>query len=74
MPESDAYSIKEVDIPKGFAATYKQSGYVFTVTNTATLVQTVSRCAAMPLGIVSDTCRVMRKQKTMEPKGSIVFL
>ena len=27
MPESDAYSVKEVDIPKGFTATYKQSGY-----------------------------------------------
>ena len=40
MPESDAYSIKEVDVPKGFTATYKQKGYVFTVTNTSTLIQT----------------------------------
>ena len=40
MPESDAYSIKEVDVPKGFTATYKQEGYVFTVTNTSTLIQT----------------------------------
>ena len=40
MPESDAYSIKEVEVPKGFTATYQQSGYVFTVTNTATLPQT----------------------------------
>lgn len=40
MPESDAYSIEEVDVPKGFTATYKQNGYVFTVTNTPTLIQT----------------------------------
>ena len=40
MPESDAYSIKEVDIPKGFSATYTQNGYVFTVTNSSTLIQT----------------------------------
>ena len=40
MPESDAYSIKEIDVPKGFTATYKQNGYVFTVTNTSTLIQT----------------------------------
>ena len=40
MPESDAYSIKEVNIPKGFTATYKQKAYVFTVTNTSTLIQT----------------------------------
>ena len=40
MPESDAYSIKEVNVPKGFTATYKQNGYVFTVTNTSTLIQT----------------------------------
>lgn len=40
MPESDAYSIKEVNVPKGFTATYKQEGYLFTVTNTSTLIQT----------------------------------
>ncbi len=40
MPESDAYSIKEVNIPKGFTATYSKTGYVFTVTNTSTLIQT----------------------------------
>ena len=40
MPESDAYSIKEVDVPKGYTATYSQKGYVFTVTNTSTLIQT----------------------------------
>ena len=40
MPESDGYSIREVNIPHGFTATYRQSGYVFTVTNTASLIQT----------------------------------
>ena len=40
MPESDAYGIKEVEVPKGFTASYKQNDYVFTVTNTSTLIQT----------------------------------
>ena len=40
MPESDAYSIVEVNVPKGFTATYSKSGYVFTVTNTSALAQT----------------------------------
>lgn len=40
MLESDAYSIKEVNVPKGFTATYKQKDYVFTVTNTSSLIQT----------------------------------
>jgi hypothetical protein len=40
MPKSDAYSILEVNVPKGFTATYSQNGYVFTVTNSASLIQT----------------------------------
>ena len=40
MPQSDAYSIQEVNIPQGFTATYQQNGYEFTVTNTASLAQT----------------------------------
>ncbi len=40
LPKSDGYSIKEVNVPKGFTATYSKSGYVFTVTNTSTLIQT----------------------------------
>lgn len=40
MPESDAYSVEEIDVPRGFTATYSQTGYVFTVTNTSTLIQT----------------------------------
>lgn len=40
MPESDGYSIKETNVPKGFTATYSKNGYVFTVTNTPALAQT----------------------------------
>ena len=40
LPESDAYSIREVNIPRGFTATYERRGYVFIVTNTANLVDT----------------------------------
>lgn len=40
MPESDSYSIKEINVPKGFTATYSQNGYEFTVTNSASLIQT----------------------------------
>ncbi len=40
MPESDAYSVKETDVPKGYTDSYQQNGYVYTVTNTSTLIQT----------------------------------
>lgn len=40
LPESDGYRIKEVNVPKGFTATYGQAGFEFTVTNTASLAQT----------------------------------
>ena len=53
MPESDAYSIKEVNVPKGFTATYQQSGYVFTVTNTATLAQTGQLIWPIPVLAIS---------------------
>lgn len=53
MPESDGYSIKEIDIPKGFTATYKQNGYVFTVTNTSTLIQTGQLIWPIPVLAVS---------------------
>lgn len=53
MPESDAYSIKEVNVPKGFTATYKQNGYVFTVTNTSTLIQTGQLIWPIPVLAVS---------------------
>ena len=53
MPESDAYSIKEVDVPKGFTATVKRNGYVFTVTNTSTLIQTGQLMWPIPVLAVS---------------------
>ena len=53
MPESDAYSIKEVNVPKGFTATYTKSGYVFTVTNTSTLAQTGQLMWPIPILAVS---------------------
>lgn len=37
---SDKYSIKEVNIPKGYTASYKVNGHIFTVTNTDTLAFT----------------------------------
>ena len=49
MPESDAYYIREVDVPKGFTATYSQKGYTFTVTNTSSLVQTGQLVWPIPL-------------------------
>ena len=53
MPESDAYSVKEVDVPKGFTATYKQQDYVFTVTNTSTLIQTGQLIWPIPVLAIS---------------------
>ena len=53
MPESDEYRIKEVDVPKGFTATYKQNGYEFTVTNSSTLIQTGQLVWPLPVLAVS---------------------
>jgi hypothetical protein len=53
MPESDAYSIKEIEVPKGFTETYSNSGYVFTVTNTATLPETGQLIWPIPVLAVS---------------------
>lgn len=40
MPESDAYSVVEINVPNGFTPTYSHNGYEFTVTNTASLIET----------------------------------
>jgi hypothetical protein len=40
LPESDGYSVKEINVPKGYTPTYAQKGHEFTVTNTASLAQT----------------------------------
>ena len=58
MPESDAYSIIEVDVPKGFTATYSQSGYVFTVTNTASLAQTGQLIWPIPVLAMAGLCLI----------------
>ena len=40
IPESDEYSVKEINIPDQYTPTYRQEGNTFIVTNTKTLVQT----------------------------------
>lgn len=40
IEKSDKYSIKEINIPKGYKASYKVDGFVYTVTNTDTLAYT----------------------------------
>ena len=72
MPESDAYSIIEVDVPKGFTATYKQSGYVFTVINTSSLIQTGQLIWPIPLlaflGIllIAGGCVLLQKKRNRD--------
>lgn len=58
MPESDAYSIVEVNIPKGFTATYNQKGYTFTVTNTASLAQTGQLVWPIPVLAMAGLCLI----------------
>ena len=49
MHHFPAYTIQEVNVPGGFTATYRQNGYVFTVTNTSTLIQTGQLLWPIPL-------------------------
>lgn len=58
MPESDAYSILEVNVPKGFTATYSKKGYVFTVTNTASLAQTGQLIWPIPVLALTGLCLI----------------
>ena len=73
MPESDAYSVKEVDVPKGFTATVKQNGYVFTVTNTLSLVQTGQLMWPIPvlaiIGMLLISAGIALLQKKREPNA-----
>jgi hypothetical protein len=69
MPESDAYSIKEVNVPKGFTATYKQNGYTFTVTNTSTLIQTGQLTWPIPILAVSGMLLLMVGIMLVQKKG-----
>lgn len=50
--ERDDYSVKEVNVPKGYKATYKQSDFTFTVTNTSTLAQTGQLNWPIPILII----------------------
>ena len=58
MPESDAYSILEENVPKGFTATYSQNGYVFTVTNTGALAQTGQLIWPIPVLAMAGLCLI----------------
>ena len=58
MPESDVYSIVEVNIPEGFTATYSQSGYVFTVTNSTSLIQTGQLIWPIPVLTMAGLCLI----------------
>lgn len=58
MPESDAYSILEVNIPEGFTATYSQRGYVFTVTNSPALIQTGQLVWPIPVLALAGLCLI----------------
>lgn len=58
MPESDTYSIVEVNVSKGFTATYSQSGYEFTVTNTASLAQTGQMLWPIPVLAMTGLCLI----------------
>ena len=58
MPESDVYSIVEVNVPKGFTATYSQNGYVFTVTNSASLIQTGQLIWPIPVLALAGLCLI----------------
>lgn len=49
MPVSDAYSVKEIDAPKGYMPLYAQDGYDFTVYNMSVLIQTGQRIWPIPV-------------------------
>ena len=40
QPKSDAWSVKEINVPKGYTVSYQKNGFVYTVTNISTLIQT----------------------------------
>lgn len=53
LPESDSYSVREIDAPEGYHVSYQQDGYVFIVTNTSGLVQTGQLIWPIPVLAVS---------------------
>lgn len=40
LRSDEEWSVREIDIPKGYTVSYKQHGYIFTVTNVSALAQT----------------------------------
>ncbi len=40
LSEDENWSVQEINVPKGYIATYKQNGMIFTVNNTPALIQT----------------------------------
>ena len=58
MPESDAYSVLEINIPKGYTATYAQKEYTFVVTNTASLAQTGQLVWPIPVLAMTGLCLI----------------
>lgn len=71
MPESDAYSVKEINVPTGFTATYSQRGYVFTVTNTANLVKTGQITWPIPVLAVSGMLLIVSGVLLLQKKREI---
>ena len=58
MPESDGYSVVEINVPEGFTATYSQSGYAFTVTNSSTLIETGQMIWPIPVLAMAGLCLI----------------
>ena len=59
LPESDVYRVQEIDVAKGFTATYSQKGYVFVVTNTSSLAQTGQLIWPIPVLVVAGMFLLM---------------
>ena len=58
LPESDAYSIVEVNVPQGFTVTYTKNGYIFTATNSAALIQTGQLIWPIPVLAMVGLCLI----------------
>ena len=69
MAQSDEYTVREENVPKGYTATYQKNGYNFTVTNTAPLIQTgqlnwpISVLAVMGLLLIAAGVVVLQRGK-----------
>ena len=68
IEESDAYSVREINIPIDFTATYRKENNVFIVTNTKTLIQTgnmpwfIYSLAISGLIFISFGCILQKRQ------------